>query len=61
MTEFILLQDVKSSDVIILAITRCLAVMYVYLQFRNLRKLGSKYLLGRFQVYPLCMCQVSVR
>lgn len=38
--------DIKSSDVIILTITRCLAVIYIYLQFRNLRKLGSKYLLG---------------
>lgn len=39
-------EDMKSSDVIVLTITRCLAIMYVYLQFRNLRKLGSKYLLG---------------
>ncbi|KAK2178713.1 hypothetical protein NP493_532g01007 [Ridgeia piscesae] len=45
--------DVKSSDVIILAITRCLAVMYVYLQFRNLRKLGSKYLLGIAGVFTI--------
>ncbi|XP_064619834.1 3-hydroxy-3-methylglutaryl-coenzyme A reductase-like isoform X2 [Lineus longissimus] len=38
--------DVKSSDVIILALTKCLAVVYIYLQFTKLRKLGSKYLLG---------------
>ena len=41
------LQDTKSSDILVLTITRCLAVMYIYLQFRNLRKLGSKYLLGK--------------
>ncbi|CAL1537459.1 unnamed protein product [Lymnaea stagnalis] len=39
-------EEMKSSDMIILSLTRCLAIMYVYLQFRNLRKLGSKYLLG---------------
>ncbi|XP_064607841.1 3-hydroxy-3-methylglutaryl-coenzyme A reductase-like isoform X2 [Liolophura sinensis] len=46
-------QDVKSSDIIILAITRCLAVMYIYLQFRNLRKLGSKYVLGISGVFTI--------
>ncbi|ELT89167.1 hypothetical protein CAPTEDRAFT_221784 [Capitella teleta] len=39
-------QEHKSSDVLVLSLTRCLAVVYIYLQFRNLRKLGSKYLLG---------------
>ena len=39
-------QDTKSSDVVILTITRCIAVVYFYLQFSSLRKLGSKYLLG---------------
>lgn len=38
--------DTKSSDVVILTITRCIAVVYFYLQFSSLRKLGSKYLLG---------------
>ena len=38
--------DVKSSDVVILTIARCIAVVYFYLQFTSLRKLGSKYLLG---------------
>jgi len=34
--------------VLILTITRCIAVVYFYLQFSSLRKLGSKYLLGRY-------------
>lgn len=38
--------DMQSSDVLILAITRSLAVIYIYLQFTKLRKLGSKYLVG---------------
>ncbi|XP_076443299.1 3-hydroxy-3-methylglutaryl-coenzyme A reductase-like isoform X2 [Babylonia areolata] len=46
-------EEVKSSDIIILAITRCLAVMYIYLQFRNLRRLGSKYLLGIAGVFTI--------
>jgi len=32
--------------VVILTISRCLALLYVYHQFRNLYKLGSKYLVG---------------
>jgi len=45
--------DIKSSDLIILTITRCLAVMYIYLQFTNLRRLGSKYLLGIAGVFTI--------
>lgn len=45
--------EIKSSDIIILAFTRCLAVMYIYLQFRNLRRLGSKYLLGFAGVFTI--------
>ncbi|XP_076854190.1 3-hydroxy-3-methylglutaryl-CoA reductase a [Brachyhypopomus gauderio] len=39
-------EQVLSSDVIILTITRCIAVVYIYFQFQNLRQLGSKYILG---------------
>lgn len=39
-------KEEESSDLMILTVTRCLAVMYLYLQFRNIRQLGSKYLLG---------------
>ncbi|XP_013394570.1 3-hydroxy-3-methylglutaryl-coenzyme A reductase [Lingula anatina] len=46
-------EEFYSSDILILAITRCLAVMYIYLQFRNLRKLGSKYLLGIAGVFTI--------
>ncbi|KAK2818660.1 hypothetical protein Q5P01_024221 [Channa striata] len=35
-----------SSNGIILAVTRCLAIVYIYFQFRNLRQMGSKYILG---------------
>lgn len=37
---------VLSSDVVVLSLAHALAVMYIYLQFRKLRKLGSKYILG---------------
>uniref|UniRef100_A0A8C9KFF1 3-hydroxy-3-methylglutaryl-coenzyme A reductase n=1 Tax=Panthera tigris altaica TaxID=74533 RepID=A0A8C9KFF1_PANTA len=39
-------EDVLSSDIIILTITRCIAILYIYFQFQNLRQLGSKYILG---------------
>lgn len=45
--------DVKSSDILILTITKCLAVVYVYLQFKSLRRIGSKYLLGMYLKFPV--------
>ncbi|XP_068430398.1 3-hydroxy-3-methylglutaryl-coenzyme A reductase-like isoform X2 [Clinocottus analis] len=39
-------EKVYSGDVIILTITRCMAIVYIYFQFKNLRQLGSKYILG---------------
>lgn len=47
---FLLLQEILSSDVIILTITRCIAIVYIYFQFQNLRQLGSKYILGTLSV-----------
>ncbi|KAJ0067713.1 hypothetical protein NL108_010013, partial [Boleophthalmus pectinirostris] len=38
--------QILSSDIIILTITRCIAIIYIYFQFQNLRQLGSKYILG---------------
>nr|QYV43153.1 HMGR1 [Colaphellus bowringi] len=35
-----------AADVIVMTIIRCLAILYCYHQFRNLQKLGSKYILG---------------
>ncbi|XP_017286688.1 3-hydroxy-3-methylglutaryl-coenzyme A reductase [Kryptolebias marmoratus] len=39
-------EEVLSSDVIILTVTRCMAIIYIYFQFKNLLQLGSKYILG---------------
>ncbi|XP_062240993.1 3-hydroxy-3-methylglutaryl-coenzyme A reductase-like isoform X2 [Platichthys flesus] len=39
-------EEILSSDIIILTITRCIAIIYIYFQFQNLRQLGSKYILG---------------
>ncbi|KAM3599305.1 uncharacterized protein V6R79_003485 [Siganus canaliculatus] len=39
-------EKVHSSDVVILTVTRCMAIIYIYFQFKNLRQLGSKYILG---------------
>lgn len=36
----------NAADVIVMTIIRCLAILYTYHQFRNLHKLGSKYILG---------------
>ncbi|XP_038148465.1 3-hydroxy-3-methylglutaryl-coenzyme A reductase-like [Cyprinodon tularosa] len=39
-------EEVPSSDIISLTITRCMAIIYIYFQFKNLLQLGSKYILG---------------
>lgn len=39
-------EKTQSSDIVILTITRCMAIIYIYFQFRNLHQLGSKYILG---------------
>uniref|UniRef100_A0A674CDH2 3-hydroxy-3-methylglutaryl-coenzyme A reductase n=1 Tax=Salmo trutta TaxID=8032 RepID=A0A674CDH2_SALTR len=39
-------ERILNSDVIILTVTRCMAIVYIYFQFQNLRQLGSKYILG---------------
>uniref|UniRef100_A0A3Q1EJ81 3-hydroxy-3-methylglutaryl coenzyme A reductase n=1 Tax=Acanthochromis polyacanthus TaxID=80966 RepID=A0A3Q1EJ81_9TELE len=39
-------EQILSSDIIILTITRCIAIIYIYFQFQNLKQLGSKYILG---------------
>jgi hydroxymethylglutaryl-CoA reductase (NADPH) len=36
----------NAADIILMATIRCSAVLYCYYQFRNLHKLGSKYILG---------------
>ncbi|KAM9450967.1 3-hydroxy-3-methylglutaryl-CoA reductase b [Clarias gariepinus] len=39
-------EKIPSSDIILLTVTRCTAIIYIYVQFKNLRQLGSKYMLG---------------
>ncbi|XP_051534112.1 3-hydroxy-3-methylglutaryl-coenzyme A reductase-like [Myxocyprinus asiaticus] len=39
-------EKILSGDMILLTITRCIAIIYIYIQFKNLRQLGSKYILG---------------
>ncbi|KOC68238.1 3-hydroxy-3-methylglutaryl-coenzyme A reductase [Habropoda laboriosa] len=38
--------DLNAADVIVMTIIRCLAILFSYHQFRNLQRLGSKYILG---------------
>lgn len=32
---------------IVLSFARCVALVYIYMQFRNLRRIGAKHLLGK--------------
>ena len=38
--------EYNAADVILMTVVRCSAILYCYYQFRNLHKLGSKYILG---------------
>uniref|UniRef100_A0A8C2ITS9 3-hydroxy-3-methylglutaryl-coenzyme A reductase n=1 Tax=Cyprinus carpio TaxID=7962 RepID=A0A8C2ITS9_CYPCA len=39
-------EKIVSGEMVILTITRCVAIVYIYIQFKHLRQLGSKYILG---------------
>ena len=41
----------QKSDTFLLVVVNCLAILYLYNQFSNLKKAGSKYLLGKCCVY----------
>lgn len=41
--------EYNAADVILMTIVRCTAVLYCYYQFCSLHRLGSKYVLGKFQ------------
>lgn len=42
--------EYNAADVILMTIVRCTAVLYCYYQFCSLHRLGSKYVLGKFQI-----------
>ncbi|XP_053405372.1 3-hydroxy-3-methylglutaryl-coenzyme A reductase-like isoform X2 [Mercenaria mercenaria] len=46
-------QKLSRSDVIVLSFARCVALVYIYMQFRNLRRIGAKHLLGISGVFTI--------
>lgn len=48
--------EYNAADVILMTIVRCTAVLYCYYQFCNLQKLGSKYILGKFESFLIYNC-----
>ncbi|XP_061655711.1 3-hydroxy-3-methylglutaryl-coenzyme A reductase-like [Phyllopteryx taeniolatus] len=46
-------EPTRSSDTVILTVTRCMAIIYIYFQFKTLRRLGSKYILGIAGLFTL--------
>uniref|UniRef100_A0A672MTR0 3-hydroxy-3-methylglutaryl coenzyme A reductase n=1 Tax=Sinocyclocheilus grahami TaxID=75366 RepID=A0A672MTR0_SINGR len=54
-------EKILSGDVIILTVTRCVAIVYIYIQFKNLRRLGSKYILGEcLSLKRIYFCNVAL-
>uniref|UniRef100_A0A8C6LE75 3-hydroxy-3-methylglutaryl coenzyme A reductase n=1 Tax=Nothobranchius furzeri TaxID=105023 RepID=A0A8C6LE75_NOTFU len=52
-------EEVLTSDVIILTVTRCMAIIYIYFQFKNLLQLGSKYILG-YEALPFFLLLIDL-
>ncbi|XP_076369802.1 3-hydroxy-3-methylglutaryl-coenzyme A reductase-like isoform X5 [Tachypleus tridentatus] len=46
----------KDIDIVIMTITRCMAVLFIYHQFRKLHKWGSKYLIGITGLFTVFSC-----
>ncbi|KAL4228216.1 hypothetical protein ACF0H5_013649 [Mactra antiquata] len=46
-------QKLSRSDMIALSFARCVALVYIYMQFRSLRRIGAKYLLGISGVFTI--------
>lgn len=42
------------ADMVVMTIIRCAAVLYTFYQFRNLHRLGSKYILGIAVLFTVC-------
>lgn len=57
------IDKLQSPDALGVTITRCVAVMYLYFQFRDLKKMGSRYLLaisGLFTMFSSFMFSLAV-
>ncbi|KAF7281823.1 hypothetical protein GWI33_004224 [Rhynchophorus ferrugineus] len=51
-------EQFHAADMVVMTVIRCLAILYSYHQFRNLQKIGSKYILGiagLFVVFSSCV------
>lgn len=47
-------EEFKAIDMVLMTVIRCLAILYSSHQFRNLQKLGSKYILGISGLFTVC-------
>ncbi|XP_011265589.1 3-hydroxy-3-methylglutaryl-coenzyme A reductase isoform X2 [Camponotus floridanus] len=55
--------DLKAADIVLMTIIRCLAILFTYYHFRNLQRMGSKYILGiagLFSVFSSVVFTTSV-
>ncbi|CAN8016543.1 unnamed protein product [Ixodes persulcatus] len=46
-------EEDKGMDIVVMTVTRCMALLYIYHQFRMLYKLGSKYLIGIATIFTI--------
>lgn len=47
-------QEYIPADMVVMTIIRCAAVLYTFYQFRNLHRLGSKYIMGIAGLFTVC-------
>ncbi|KAI5707614.1 hypothetical protein M8J77_005950 [Diaphorina citri] len=52
--ECIVHQEYLPADMVVMTIIRCAAVLYTFYQFRNLHRMGSKYIMGIASLFTVC-------
>uniref|UniRef100_A0A8D9BX45 3-hydroxy-3-methylglutaryl coenzyme A reductase n=1 Tax=Cacopsylla melanoneura TaxID=428564 RepID=A0A8D9BX45_9HEMI len=52
--ECVVQQEYIPADMVVMTIIRCAAVLYTFYQFRNLHRLGSKYIMGIAGLFTVC-------
>ncbi|KAI5693079.1 hypothetical protein M8J75_007567 [Diaphorina citri] len=47
-------EEYLPADMVVMTIIRCAAVLYTFYQFRNLHRMGSKYIMGIASLFTVC-------
>lgn len=67
MYVYVIQQVLKAADIVLMTIIRCLAILFTYYHFRNLQRMGSKYILGKdknilylYKILPIIFMSIKL-